>query len=145
MHSLLRCLQITSYVQSCLLKCFIVIYYHIFWKFYVQFMYRRGHAPFKLSVHTITRSSKTCSIGSQLRHTQVIAIKQLLHYQETSSYWGALLSDVQVWPLRAAVLLNNGHHKEGSKLKLHTNSAYMQIFIIEKGFSPSISTKGATL
>jgi len=68
----------TSYVQSCLLKCFVVYLFSYCSKILekklpdysnIQFTYQMGHAPFRSSIYTITRSSKIRSIDSLLQHT----------------------------------------------------------------------------
>ena len=142
LHSLLRCssvtLKITSYKQSYLLKYFslsIVILFKIYQeKIAWLCAHQRGHTPFNSLVYTIYRNSKARSVDSLLQQpVQVNAIKQSL-YQKTSSCvgsfcWGRLLHgawgrqpdlmrETWEWSLTEAVLRSNGHHKEGSKLKL---------------------------
>ena len=83
------------------------------------------HTPFRSSVYTTTRSSKTWSVDSLLKR----AIKQLLCYQEAGNC---------TWPLIAAVLRSNGHHK-GIKAKTVREHCIRKGINIIKGFSPQNS------
>ena len=126
-----------SYVQSCLLIvylcCIVIVFensrekllgYSYFW-----FVYRMGHAPLRSSVYTITRSSKTHSINFLLQHTgkmplnSYCTIRKHCHVLVRIITWcGNPWHDYDagsfMWLLMVAVLRKNGHHKEGSTIKL---------------------------
>ena len=110
----------------------------------------KGSHPFSSSVCTISRSSKTTSVNSQLQHTDKCYLAVIIISGNVVMCLGEFLCDaesltwcanperdlgsLQAWPLMEAILRSNGHHKEGSKLKPQENSTHMQTFNIVKGF-----------
>ena len=130
--------KITSYVQSCL-KCFMVYLLSYCWQEKVAqlllYSIHLSNRSFPLLGYQYTPLIKAPKPAPSILccNTQVNTIKQLLYYQETLYCVGAHYYVMQeawhdvwncAWPLRAVILRNNGHHKDGSKLKLWEHSAY---------------------
>ena len=135
MHSFLSCSShlksqvVQRAVYSSVDSLFLSYCLKIFWKKSLCYSYFKSHierVTFPIE-HTIYRSCKTCPVDSLLYKTKANVNKHLLHYQETFScvrtYYMRcgkpdVIQETWRWPMMAAILQSNSHHKEGSKLKL---------------------------
>ena len=134
--------KITSYVKSCLLKCFVV---YLLWKLsrkswltslifnsqiiWVTPLLGRQYMPLQ--------KLKTCYNNFLLqpkgkRHEAATILSKCVgaHYYVM---WET------VWSLMAAMLRNNRHHKEESKLKLQENTAFTWAFYMNHAHHPCTS------